>query len=76
MLYILDIYLLWLMERRHVLTHKPRVEKFLDETTVYLENHGLEHLYSLRLERLRNDLEEIFERGDKPTRRDWGRWWR
>lgn len=76
MLYILDIYLLWLMERRHVLTHKPRVEKLLDETTAYLENHGLEHLYSLRLERLRNDLEEIFERGDKPSRRGWGRWWR
>lgn len=74
MLYVLDVYRMWLETRRHVLTHRKRVEKLEEETNVYIETSGLEERFGIRAERLKKELEDIFERGDRQSYRRWGRW--
>ena len=75
MLYVLELYHLWLSERRRIMSHETRVDKFIAETEAYIESHALEDLFGLRLERIREELKDLFRRGDRPSRRGWRSWW-
>lgn len=75
MLYISETYRDWLSLRRHVVSHKNRFDKFLTDTSSYIETAALEELYGLRLSRVREEAEKIFERGDDLRRRRWGWRW-
>lgn len=74
MLFTLDMYQLWLSERRHVLSHKNKIEKLLSEAAIYIESHALESLYSLRIQRLTDEFGKLFEHGDRSTPRRWRTW--
>ncbi len=75
MLYISETYRDWLSLRRHVVSHRTRFDKLLSEASAYIETASLEELYGLRLERVREEAEKIFERGDDLRRRRWGWRW-
>lgn len=75
MLHILETYRDWLAMRRHVVSHRARFDKLFAETAVYIETAGMEDLYSIRLSRVKEETDEIFERGDNMRRRRWGWRW-
>ncbi|MDE7115964.1 MAG: hypothetical protein K2O56_06025 [Muribaculaceae bacterium] len=75
MLYVLELYRMWLLERRRIMSHQTRVEKLIAETETYIGSHALEDMFGLRLERVREELNDIFLRGDAPARKGWRHWW-
>ena len=75
MLYTLDLYQLWLSERKRIMSHQTRVERFINDTAAYIESHNLEDRYELRFNRIREDMSELFKREEEPLRRGWKHWW-
>ncbi|MDE6339890.1 MAG: hypothetical protein K2K97_08920 [Muribaculaceae bacterium] len=73
MLYILETYRDWLALRKHVVSHHPRFDKLYGETAAYIETAGLEDLYNIRLSRIKEETEDIFERGNTRITSRW-RW--
>ena len=68
MLYTLDLYQLWLSERKRIMSHQTRVERFINDTAAYIESHNLEDRYELRFNRIREDMSELFKREEEPLR--------
>ncbi len=75
MLYTLDLYQLWLSERKRIMSHQTRVERFINDTAAYIESHNLEDRYELRFNRIREEMSELFKRGEEPLRQRWKHWW-
>lgn len=75
MIYILDCYKDWLALRRHVISHQSRFDKLYTETETYIETAGLEDMYGIRLSRIKEQTDNVFEQGDKIRRRRWGWRW-
>lgn len=75
MLYVLETFCNWLSLRRHVISKKPAFDKMAEETAVYIESAGMEDLFAIRLERIKEQAKEIFDRGEQLRRRRWGWRW-
>ncbi|MBD5340780.1 MAG: hypothetical protein HDR94_04320 [Bacteroides sp.] len=73
MLYILECYRDWLANRRYVISHTARFDKLYDETATYIDAAGLEDLYGIRLSRIKETVDDIFENSSRRITSRW-RW--
>ncbi len=75
-LYSVEIYLLWLQSRNKVMSHEKRVTGMLNEVNENIIEQNMNDIFSLRSERVAEDLDSLFRRGDLISRRGWRRWYR
>ncbi|MDE7437405.1 MAG: hypothetical protein K2M93_02885 [Muribaculaceae bacterium] len=73
MLYTLETFCNWLSLRRHVVSKKPTFDKMAAEVSAYLESAAIEDLFAIRLERVKELAQTIFDQGEELRRRRW-RW--
>lgn len=72
-LFALEIYRQWLSLRNRVMSHTTRADKMLQDTKDYITANGLEDEFALRFDRVLDEINAVFDRGDIPDRRGWRR---
>lgn len=72
-LFYSEKYAEWMHHRRKVMSQEARATKLLNETHDLIISNALEDIYTLRYDKVKSETDAIFERGDMPTRRGWGR---
>lgn len=80
MLYIPDLMLQWLKDRHGIgmVANRKRLYTAVEEAAKYIESAGLEERFGIRLERLRDSLNEFYDshpESESKYRRRW-RWFR
>lgn len=75
-LYALEIYLLWLQTRNKVMSHEKRTETMRNELNEYIQSNNMNALFGLRFDRMCEEMDSLFTRGDLRSRRGWHRWFR
>lgn len=73
-LYYSEQYAEWMRHRRLVMSQETRATKLLNETYDMIISKALEDTYGIRYDKVTALTSAIFERGDLPTRRGWGRY--
>ena len=64
----------WVSERKNPAPSVKSAQSNLDTCRKYIEASGLEDIYSIRLERLQELLDEEKKRGEQRRGYGWGRW--
>lgn len=73
LLYTTEIMADWLAERYRRVSFRSSLRKYLNDAALYIENHELESLYGVRLERLREKVELIEKWQENAAPRGWWR---
>lgn len=75
-LYAMEIYLMWLKTRTKVIAQQARYESMCKSLDEMLDMDDTENIFSLRWNRIKDEFDAIFRRGNLKTRRRWRRWLR
>ncbi len=72
LLYVAEQMCDWLDRRYRRVSYRTSLRKYLDEAALYVENHELEDLYGIRLERLRERVAALEAYQNEVAPRRWG----
>ena len=73
-LYSLEIFRQWLSKRNRVMSQVARADKMLEETKQLIDANGLEEMFAIRFDKVLDEINAVFQRGDISDRRGWRRY--